>query len=326
MRRSASSPASSTRCGSGTARAARPRSRPPRTPRSRPRQAGLLGVWNLNEGTGTSLADSSGNGVTGAAVASPTWVAGFDPPRRLRLRATTPSPSTAPASTRRSGPRASSARRSFTVELWFKRTARGADARARAPAASPRYPADHEGSSRGRDAAGRRQLLLRHRRRPGKLVADFEEAQVAQGGTTPGLNHPITGTAVIAADSTWHHAAATYDGTTWNLYLDGALDGTLAWAGPANAADQRQDRDRHLAEHRRHRCAARLLRRRHRRGADLEQRAQPGPDPGRQEHRDHDRRRPACSAPGTSTRAPAPASPTAPATPSPAPRSPAPPG
>ena len=43
-------------------------------------QAGLLGAWNLNDGTGTGLADSSGNGVTGTAVGSPTWVAGFDPP------------------------------------------------------------------------------------------------------------------------------------------------------------------------------------------------------------------------------------------------------
>ncbi len=32
-------------------------------------QAGLLGAWNLNEGTGTSLADVSGNTITGAAVA-----------------------------------------------------------------------------------------------------------------------------------------------------------------------------------------------------------------------------------------------------------------
>ena len=29
----------------------------------------------------------------------------------------------------------------------------------------------------------------------------------------------------------WHHAAATYDGTTWRLYLDGNLDRTLALAG-----------------------------------------------------------------------------------------------
>src|SRR5207244_11104444 len=29
----------------------------------------------------------------------------------------------------------------------------------------------------------------------------------------------------------WHHAAVTYDGSTWNLYLDGALDRTLAVSG-----------------------------------------------------------------------------------------------
>ena len=43
-------------------------------------QSNLAGVWNLNEGTGSSLTDSSGNGRTGAAVGNPTWVAGFDPP------------------------------------------------------------------------------------------------------------------------------------------------------------------------------------------------------------------------------------------------------
>ena len=69
----------------------------------------------------------------------------------------------------------------------------------------------------------------------GKLVADFEEAQVAQGGTTPSANHPITGNTPIGVGSTWHHAAATYDGTTWNLYLDGSPDGSLAVGRPANA-------------------------------------------------------------------------------------------
>ena len=43
-------------------------------------QSGLLGVWNLNDGSGTSLADNSGNGLTGAAVGSPAWGAGFVPP------------------------------------------------------------------------------------------------------------------------------------------------------------------------------------------------------------------------------------------------------
>ena len=42
-------------------------------------QAGLMGRWGLNEGSGTSAADSSGNGITGTLVGTPTpsWVAGF---------------------------------------------------------------------------------------------------------------------------------------------------------------------------------------------------------------------------------------------------------
>jgi VCBS repeat-containing protein len=54
----------------------------------------------------------------------------------------------------------------------------------------------------------------------GKLAADFED-------TATGGNHPINGTAAIPADGSWHHVAATYDGTTWQLYVDGALDATL---------------------------------------------------------------------------------------------------
>ena len=66
----------------------------------------------------------------------------------------------------------------------------------------------------------------------GKLVADFEEAQ---SGGAPSANHPITGNTAIAVGTAWHHAAATYDGTTWHLYLDGSPDGSLAVGQPANA-------------------------------------------------------------------------------------------
>ena len=55
----------------------------------------------------------------------------------------------------------------------------------------------------------------------GKLAADFED-------TATGGNHPVNGNAVIAADGSWHHVAATYDGTTWQLYVDGNLDATLS--------------------------------------------------------------------------------------------------
>ncbi len=48
------------------------------------------------------------------------------------------------------------------------------------------------------------------------LGADFED--MATGG-----NHPITGKTAVPPGE-WHHVAATYDGTTWRLYLDGRLD------------------------------------------------------------------------------------------------------
>ena len=45
------------------------------------------------------------------------------------------------------------------------------------------------------------------------LAADFEDAAT-------GANHPFSHTTTITAN-TWHHAAATYDGDKWRIYLDG---------------------------------------------------------------------------------------------------------
>ena len=41
----------------------------------------------------------------------------------------------------------------------------------------------------------------------------------------------MRGTTSISND-VWYHAAATYDGTTWNLYLNGKLETTLAVGQP----------------------------------------------------------------------------------------------
>ncbi len=54
---------------------------------------------------------------------------------------------------------------------------------------------------------------------PDVLGADFED-------NATGLNHPARGLKPVPADGVWHHAAATYDGKDWRLYLDGALDTT----------------------------------------------------------------------------------------------------
>lgn len=51
------------------------------------------------------------------------------------------------------------------------------------------------------------------------LGADFEDFAT-------GKNHPVLGKTPIAFGA-WHHVAATYDGTSWQLYLDGAIDGKV---------------------------------------------------------------------------------------------------
>ncbi len=47
-----------------------------------------------------------------------------------------------------------------------------------------------------------------------------------------GLNHPIAGTTPILND-VWYHAAATFDGSSWRLYLNGNLEAS-ADLGPGH--------------------------------------------------------------------------------------------
>ena len=68
----------------------------------------------------------------------------------------------------------------------------------------------------------------------GTLAADFEED--ASGAGSTGANHPVTSNTAVT-QNVWHHAAATYNGSAWFLYLDGTQVGTANQAGPpANAA------------------------------------------------------------------------------------------
>lgn len=65
------------------------------------------------------------------------------------------------------------------------------------------------------------------------LGADFEDMAT-------GANHPIQGRTAIPLGS-WHHVAATYDGETWRLYVDGELD-----AESAADAEPRHDSVQHF--------------------------------------------------------------------------------
>jgi hypothetical protein len=57
----------------------------------------------------------------------------------------------------------------------------------------------------------------------GILSADFEEGAA---GLSPGANHPVVGVTPVV-EGVWQHAALTYDGATWKIYLNGQLDAEL---------------------------------------------------------------------------------------------------
>lgn len=108
----------------------------------------------------------------------------------------------------------------FTVEVRFKRTGPGVATSTGVGGLDDAIPLITKG--RGEIDGDNRDMnyFLGIRSSDSVLVADFEEGA---GQSLPGFNHPIAGTTVVQSD-VWHHAAATFDGTTWRLYLDGNLE------------------------------------------------------------------------------------------------------
>ncbi|HEY3237633.1 MAG TPA: LamG domain-containing protein, partial [Polyangiaceae bacterium] len=107
----------------------------------------------------------------------------------------------------------------WTLEAWMKRTGPG-QSTSTGPGGIGVIPLIAKGRGEADGDPRDCNYILGIRPTDGVLVADFEE--MATGG-----NHPIAGTTVVSQNY-WHHVAATYDGTTWQLYLDGALEATLA--------------------------------------------------------------------------------------------------
>ena len=109
----------------------------------------------------------------------------------------------------------------FTLETWFKRAGTGGAGMSTGTGGlTNAIPLVTKGRGEGETPANlNTNYFLGLDSATNKLVADFED-------TATGLNHPAlaaTGT-LVATPDVWHHAAATYDGTTWRLYLDGKLD------------------------------------------------------------------------------------------------------
>jgi hypothetical protein len=189
---------------------------------------GLLGRWGLNEGSGTVANNSVGGGASGTLVSAPTWVTGspFAPANALRLGSG--------AAVVSLGNPAALGLSQFTLECWFRRDGTGATT-GTGTGGLTAIPLVTKGRSQSDGDVRDMNYFLGINGADSVLAADFEEGAT---GTTPGLNHPVYGNTPVSRGA-WHHAAATYDGTTWRLYLDGNLDG-LATVGQPPRWDSAQ--------------------------------------------------------------------------------------
>ena len=117
-----------------------------------------------------------------------------------------------------------------TIETWFKRAGTGVAASTGTGGVSA-IPLVTKGRGEAEASNVDMNYFLGIRASDNVLCADFEEGA---GGASPGQNHPVAGVTPIA-NGVWYHAAATYDGTTWRLYLNGNLEAALAVGRPLRA-------------------------------------------------------------------------------------------
>jgi subtilase family serine protease len=110
----------------------------------------------------------------------------------------------------------------FTLELWFRRDGTGRSVGTGSGGVTA-IPLVTKGRSESDGTSTDVNYFFGIDAITSRLVADFEEGPT---GTKPGKNHPVAGATTIERDR-WYHAAATYDGATWRLYLNGVEDGML---------------------------------------------------------------------------------------------------
>ena len=118
----------------------------------------------------------------------------------------------------------------FTLETWFKRTGAGVSTSTGTGGVTA-IPLVAKGRAEDDGSNLDMNYFLGIRASDGVLCADFEEGA---GGSLPGLNHPIVGVTPVASN-VWNHAAVTYDGTKWQLFLNGVLESELTVGKPPRA-------------------------------------------------------------------------------------------
>lgn len=155
--------------------------------------AGLVGYWPMNENSGPTVHDASGNSNDGVASGSPTWVNGKIG-KALQFNGTN-------SYVKPANPALSTVDK-FTVSAWAKGVS-GAGANGSYSYIAIRAASDTIGSSvywLGVNSLG-----------------DYAASVNGDGSG----NYGSTG--VAADNSIWHQLTLTYDGGVYRVYLDGAL-------------------------------------------------------------------------------------------------------
>ena len=106
----------------------------------------------------------------------------------------------------------------FTLECWFMRLGTGSAASS-GSGGTVAVPLIAKGRSEADGNNRDCNYFFGIRWSDNVLTADFEEFG-------SGANHPVAGLTPLQND-VWYHAAATYDGGAWRLYLNGVLDAEL---------------------------------------------------------------------------------------------------
>ena len=161
---------------------------------------GPVGYWNMDDGSGTSAQDISGNGNTGTLTNGPAWSAGkygkglaFDGSNDF-VRVTDPA----------SGILDFGAGKDFSIGVWVKTT---------------EVPGSNEWPMiLNKEVSASRTGYNLYLNASGNGVVGFDTFSA-------GVNNGVAYTTTRVNDGKWHYVAAVRDGTTLKIYADGNLEG-----------------------------------------------------------------------------------------------------